>query len=228
MKTSQRLFVRIILFSLALNPWSLGRAQDSSEQVAPPSPPYVAPLTGDFTLVKKFTYASSATGLTDLQKALLAVPTNSKEIDAMKKGVIRKDTELFMDGTSREIWRWESYRFTSYSNFPGGVNLDYTGGPNDSPLLGRFRDGADFPELGWIQGNKFQGIQVRQDKKCYTYKDGDSTAWIDVSTKWPVYFESKIVQVTYTFSDPPDEPLQLPKGYAERLKKFQRALRGQM
>jgi hypothetical protein len=39
---------------------------------------------------------------------------------------------------------------------------------------------------------------------------------------------SKEMQVTYTFSSAPDMPLELPAGYAEKLEKFKRALRGQL
>ena len=204
------------------------RAQDAdSGQTPPPSPPYVGALSGNFTLIKKFAYPPLDASATAVQKAEQTIPTNFIEVDAVKTGAIRKDDQHFKDGSGREIWRVQAYRFTVDLLHPDSVNLDYTGGPNDSPLLGRYRDADDFPELSWILGPTFQGIQLRHDKKCYVFKSGEQTAWIDTTTHLPVYFESKTMQVTYTYSDPPDEPLQLPKGYAEKLEKFKRALRGQ-
>ena len=204
----------------------MAHAQDT-DQPSPPTPPYAAALTGNFTLVKKYNYPAADAEFTPEQKAEQTIPTNPTEIDVVKTGGLRKDTEKRLDGSGWEIWRYQSYRFTVDLAHPESVNLDYAGKPNDSPLLGRYHDASDFPELSWVDGPMYQGVQTRDDKKCYTYKQGDQTAWIDAATRLPVYFESKTVQVSYTFSAGPDEPLQLPKGYAEKLVKFQRALRGQ-
>jgi len=215
----------LILLALALG--SQVRAQDSdSGQASPPSPPYVRALSGDFALVRKFSYPSG-NSLTPEQKAEQGVPTNLMEVDAVKKGAVRKDTEHFLDGSGRTIWRVDAYRFIVYLAHPDEVTLNYAGGPNDSPLLGRYRDAADFPELDWITAGTFQGVQMWQDKKCFAYKSGDDAAWIDFSTHLPLYYSSKTVQITYTWSNPPDEPLNLPAGYLEKLNKYKRAMRGQ-
>ncbi len=234
MKTLQRLTPNLLLLPLILISWSLARAQDEdSGQTPPPTAPYVAPLTGDFSMEKKFTYMSDpSVHLTDAQKAaqdfLSPSATKPAQVDAISTGGLRKDTEHFVNGSSCEIWRFQIYRFSVYSANPNYVSLDYVDPNHNAHSLNQNQDAADFSELSWITGSAYQGIQMQQGKKCYAYKNNDVTAWIEISTRRPVYLQSKTLQVIYTFSEPPDEPLQLPKGYLEKLANFKRTLRGQM
>jgi hypothetical protein len=229
MKTLRKYAPILILLSLPLVPCSLACAQDSSssEQIPPPSAPYVATLSGNFNLTKKFNYLSNPdVHLTDAQKAaqdFLAPPASKLvEVNVVSNGTIRRDTNHFLTGSTRDIWQIRRYQITVYSNFPNDVSVSLVNPQSNPPDQGS----PDFPELSWIKGSSYQGVQMQQGKKCYAYKDGDRTAWIDVSSRFPVYFESKTQQVTYTFSDPPDD-LQLPTGYLEKIQKYQRALRGQ-
>jgi hypothetical protein len=232
MKTLQRLTPTIILLPLLLVSWSLARAQNAdSGQTPPPSPPYVAPLTGDFTLVKKFTYLTPPDqNLTEAQKVAqnLLSPPSSKldQVTMVKNGAVRKDSERFVNGSGRETWGLQDYRFTTYSAYPNNVIINVVNNRIAPGSQNQYQNTPDFPELSWIKASSYQGVQMQQGKKCYAYKDGDQTAWIDVSTHLPVYLESKTLQVTYTFSDPPDEPLQLPQGYAQKLQKFKFTQRG--
>jgi hypothetical protein len=232
MKTLRQQIQTLTLLSLALAPGSLGRAQDSDSGQTPPTPPYVGALSGNFTFVKKINYLPPTTPLTAAQQAsqdaLTPPSTKIAELNAAEMGAVRKDTQIFVDGSSRDIWRLQSYRFTVYPNHPDGVIIDVVTAATSPGAPYQYQDAADFSELNWITAATYQGIQMRGDKKCYTYKSNDQTTWIDVATRLPIYFESKTMQVTYTYSDPPDEPLQLPKGYAEKLEKFKRALRGQL
>jgi hypothetical protein len=225
MNTLRKQIQTFVFLPLTLSLGFLGHAQDAaSGQTTTPTPPYVGVLSGNFTLVKKITCLPQQPS----QDALTPPSTKMVELDAAEAGAVRKDTQIFADGSSRDIWRQQSYRFSVSPAHPDSVIIDVITAATNPGAPYEYHDAADFPELKWITAATYQGIQMRGDKKCYAYKLDDQTAWIDVSTRWPVYFESKVMQVTYTWSDPPDAPLQLPKGYVEKLEKFKRALRGQM
>jgi hypothetical protein len=214
-----------VVFSLLMLALLAVRPAFAQDAPPPPRPPYVGSLTGDFSLTKRFTYTAAGT-LSPEEKATQGDPTNPVQVDMEKKGAIRKDTEHFLDGSGRITWRSGVYRFIVDAQHPDSVNLDMAGNPNDTQNI-RYHDPGDFPELSWIVSNTYSGTQNQQGKVCYLYKLGDESAVIDASTRLPLSFQSKTVQVTYTYSGAPDETLQLPKGYAEKLVKFQRALRGQ-
>jgi hypothetical protein len=222
-----------ILLSLAFAPWSLGHAQDSdSGQTPSPTAPYVGALSGNFTFAKKIVYLSptapSSAAQQPSQDALVPPSAKLVELNAVETGAIRKDTQTFADGSSRDIWRMQSYRFSVTPAHPDSVIIDVVTAATNPGAPYQYQDAAEFPELKWITASTYQGIQTRDGKKCYAYKLDDQTAWIDVATRLPVYFESSVMQVAYTWSDPPDAPLQLPNGFAERLVKFKRAQRGQL
>jgi hypothetical protein len=219
------------LFALIASATWPAQAQDAA---APPAgTPVPAPLTGDFTLTKKFSYLTppDAPHLTADQQAaqnfLHPAATKIVQSEIVAKGGLRRDVNQNSDGSTVTIWRVQTYRFTVYSAHPQGVIVNQVAGTDDPHAPNQYRDGADFAELSWITPAAFSGRQTQQGKQCYIYKVGDQTAYVDVSTRLPIYFQSKTVQVTYTYSPPPDDPLQFPAGYPEKLDKFQRALRGQ-
>jgi len=208
-----------------------GRAQN--ENTPPPTAPCVGALSGDFTFVKKFTYPSqpSDPNLTNGQQPAPAAPANPatqmKEFAAVQTGGVRRDTETYVDGTSREMWRQQNYRFVFDAARPNSILVTFVATPGGGFSLSQYHDPSDFAELDWIKINLFKGIQLKQGKTCYTYKLDDQTAWIDVSTKLPVTFESKAMQVTYVYPPPPDAPLRLPAKLDQKLQQFKRAWSGQ-
>lgn len=233
MKALSEKFPPLILLALALFYSPAGHAQDApAGEPPPPTPPYVGDLSGNFTLVAKYTYKAPDPQMSAAEKvaqdALSPASTKPQEIDIIKNGPVRKDTLHFVDGSSRDIWRQQSFRFSVYSAHPDSIIVDVVSNSTSPTASNQYRDAADFSELSWIDGSAYRGVQMQQGKKCYFFQKNDKSAWIDAATRLPVYFDSKALQVTYTVSDPPDEPLQLPKAYAEKLIKFQRALRGQM
>lgn len=219
-----------ILLSIILFTYAIGLAQDP-DATSPPPAARVPPLSGDFALVKKITYLPSGIPLSQekqaAQDALFPPSSKIKELDAVKKGAVRHDMQFFVDGSSCEIWRLQDYRLSVYSAHPNAVIPNVVDTSNNPMAPNQYHDGADFPELDWITPATSQGIQVRDGKKCYAHKKDDQMAWIEAASGRPVYFESKAMQVTYNFSAPPDEALQLPKGYAEKIDQFRHALRGQ-
>ena len=222
MKTVRQQIRTLIFLPLGVLCLAMAQAQDdSSESASAPSPPYVGELTGDFSLTKSFKYLAPPDGSTPSSRQV-------QEIDSVKSGPVRKDTEVYADNTSTTTWRKDDYRATASSAHPQSIIVNVVT-PSASPkAMYKYQDDADFPELSWIQGPMYQGIQMKGGKKCFTYKMDDQTAWIDTETRLPVYFESKMQQVSYTYSAPPNEPLQLPDGYAEKIEKFKRLLRGQL
>ena len=181
-------------------------------------------------MTKKFTYVAQKEELSPEQQAardfLAPLAAKLREVEIIKSGGVRKDTQLFMEGKGREIWRFQNYRFTIDLARPESVNIDVlsTSDSPDSP--NQYKDAEDFPELSWVNASSYKGVQTQQGKSCYVYKLGDQTAWIEVATRMPVYYESKAMQISYTYSESNDRPLQLPVGFDEKLAKFKRALRG--
>jgi len=200
---------------------SLGNAQDdSSTKPAPPSPPFVGVLSGDYVFTKAFTYKqqqedpNETKEQKDVQAFLTSRFPTLKEVDSKETGNVREDKQVFTSGLSQEIWRVDLFRLTVYSNSPDSISVT-------TFLPGQSQDPPDFPELTWVNRSLFQDVETLQGKPCYVYKSGDQTAWIDKSTRLPVFFDSKAMQVTYTYKTP-DEPLQLPDKLAKKLQAAQR------
>jgi hypothetical protein len=209
----------------------LAYSQDDSTQAPPPGPPSIGSLSGDFSLVKKFTYLPQpppVPGTPPPPPDAFSSPSNQPVEDHLvQTGSLRQSLEKFVDGSSLETWSVQIYRLSTYSAHPQSVIVDVVASSNNPNAPNQYRDAPDFPELAWLPRASFQGVHTKNDAKCYVYKSDDESAWIDAATNRPVYLESKTMQVTYTWSSP-TQPLQLPKGYTEKLEKFKRALRGQM
>ncbi|MGB8354677.1 MAG: hypothetical protein WCD79_12360 [Chthoniobacteraceae bacterium] len=223
-------YIRILAFSLlgfaACSPLALG--QSSPPNV--PSPPYVSPLTGDFTMAKKFVYKKKTQdqalnpNLTAEQKAvqkLLSAYKDPKEVDMIEIGTVRRDTELFVDGTSRELWRSGQWQFTPNPIRPDLYVITTIKAGNSIYISG------DFAELQWINGGAFKGEQNYQGTKCFLFRSADDMALVDESTGWPVYFESNAKQVSYTYGTPPAVDLQLPPELVKKLDELKKAWSGQ-
>jgi hypothetical protein len=193
-------------------------AQDAdSVKLTPPLPPYVGTLRGDFTFIKKFVYKQKATDT----PATTPPPTQAPdlaEFDSVQTGTLRKDKEIYLDGTSSEIWRSGSLRFVLKSAFPGTVLVA-------SQMLSYYQDPSEFQEVRWVGASSFQGEQPIGDKKCYYYKKGDESAWIDESTHLPLLFDSTSVHVTYAYGKP-TSALQLPEICAQKLQQMNRSWSG--
>jgi len=207
-------------FGMAIFPSSGNAQDDNSTKPSPPSPPYVGSLSGDYVFTKTFTYKqqqedpNETKEQKDVQAFLASRFPTLKEVDSKETGNVRQDRQVFTSGLSQEIWRVDLYRLTVYSNSPDSISVT-------SFLPGQSQDSPDFPELNWVNGSLFQGEQILQGKKCYAYKSGDQTAWIEKSSRLPVFFDSKAMQVSYTYKTP-DLPLQLPDQLAKKLQAAQR------
>ncbi len=201
-----------------------GRSQDTnSPTTSPPPRPYVGTLKGDFTFVEKLAYKSKppASNSADSQTATPPPPSGPPdlaEFDSVQTGALRKDKQVFVDGTSCEIWRSGALRFILQSANPGTVLVA-------SQMLSYYVDPAEFKELEWLGASSFQGEQALNDKTYYVYKKGTETAWIDKSTLLPLFFDSESVHITYTYGTP-DAPLQLPTICAQKLQQMKRSWSG--
>jgi len=181
-------------------------------------------------MVKKFSYKmkthepASNPNLTAEQKAvqnILAAYKDLKELNVMQIGTVRRDTKTFTDGTILEFWRSGQWQFTPNPTHP------------ELYVVSAIREGfaplipIDFMELQWINGGAFKGEQNQQGVKCFVFRSGDNMALVDESTGWPVYFESNVMQVSYTFGTPPAVELQLPPNLVQKLNEMKRAWGGQ-
>src|SRR6202034_3778839 len=95
-------------------------------------------------------------------------------------GTVRKDTEMFVDGTSMELWRSGLWQFTPNPIRPDLYVITTIKSGNSLHISG------DFAELQWINGGAFKGEQNFQGAKCFLFRSADDMALVDESTGWPV------------------------------------------
>ncbi len=194
--------------------------QDDATAAPPPAHPAIPPLSGNFSLVKKFSYIT----VPGVDVSLNPPSSRVVEVDAVKSGTIRKDLQHLANGSGLEMWRVQNFRLTMFPDKPESIVVDriVTNSDPNSPY--HYHDATDFPELDWASSAGFAEVKMYGDKKCFVYKLGDQSLTVDAATNLPLYYESKTIQVTYTWSAPPDEPLQIPKAYADKIEKFKRRL----
>ena len=217
MKT--RLTYLFALGTLLLGAELYAYSQDNTA-AAPPPHPAIPALSGNFSLVKKFNYII----VPGVDAPINPPSSRVVELDAVKSGSIRKDIQHFANGSGLEMWRVQNYRLTMFPDNPQSIVVDRITTNSDPNASYHFNDAADFPELSWAANAGFSQVKMDGDKKCFVYKLGDQSLTVDAATGMPLYYESKTLQVTYTWSAAPDEPLQLPPGYAEKIDKFKRRL----
>jgi hypothetical protein len=206
----------LALLSVATCP---SQAQDD-QAPAPPAHPAIPKLSGNFSLVKKFTYIT----VPGVRVSLDPASSRLVELDAVKSGAVRKDIRHFANGSGLESWRVQNFRLTMFPDNPQSIVVDRLVATSDPNASYHYRDAADFPELDWASGAAFSSLKMIGDKKCFVYKLGDQSLTVDAATNLPLDYESKTLQVTYTWSAPPDAPLQLPPGAADKIEKFKRRL----
>ncbi len=226
MKTRLTLLVTLGTLLLGVD-WP---AYSQDEATPPPAHPTIAALSGDFSLEKKFTYTTpqDAPHLTPDQQAAYDFlhPQSAKlvEVNAASKGGVRRDIQHFANGKGLEIWRVQDYRLTMWPDKPKSIVVNLVSTVNDPSSPNQYHDATDFPELDWAANAGFSAVKMYGDKKCFVYKLGDQVLWVDAATHLPAFYESKILQVTYTWSAAPDAPLQLPEGAVQKIEKFKHAL----
>jgi hypothetical protein len=191
---------------------------DQTAQPQLPPRPYVGALSGDYVFTKKFVYKqqqedpNQSQQQKDLLKFLSRFPI-PEEVESKESGSLREDKRSNKNGLVIDVWRVGNFRLSQYSTSPNSIDV--------VPYVpGQGMDAPDFPELDWVNEKSYQGEQQYAGKPCYFYKLDDQSAWIDKATKLPVYYESKAQQVTYTYRQP-DETLQLPDKFAQRLRAVQ-------
>jgi hypothetical protein len=141
-----------------------------------------------------------------------------EEVDAVETGIMRKDKQIFGDGTSSEIWRSGALRFLLNSKSPDGVLVA-------SHEMSYYDDPPDFKDVEWVGPKSYQGVQMFGGKNCYYYVQGDQKAWIDQTTRWPLQYDSAAMHITFTYGIP-SGPLLLPPICAKKLDQMKRAWAG--
>ena len=212
----------VFLYALCFALEMPGHSQDADSSTSnQPTRPYLGTLRDNFTFVKKFVYKprpQSSNPTNSQTNAPSQEPPNLAEFDSIQTKPLRKDVEIFVDGTSKEIWRSGDLRFVVPSAHPDSVIVE-------SNTLSYYVDPADFEELKWIGAGFFHGEQTIGDKKYYVYKNGAQVALIDEATRLPLSYDSDLVHVTYTYGVP-DSPLTMPTNCAKKLHQMQRSWSG--
>jgi hypothetical protein len=230
--------IRIVLLSflwpLVLIAGSQAFAQDTdSGQPPAPAKPYIRALPAEFSLVEKYTYVAPETKLTPQEQAAADFmrPAAGKvnELRVIAQGGIRRESMRYADGHTQEVWRIRSCRLAVNPAQPNSIMASIVAtGPYNPNSPNQYRDTADFAELAWVDEASYEGVQTQQGRKCYAFKSGDQTAWIDVTTHLPVYFFSSALLISYVYSQTLDEPLKVPPAIADRFAQLNRVMHGQL
>jgi ribosomal protein L19 len=180
------------------------------QKITPPSPLYKKVLSGNLTFTKKYIYKTSSSSPEEkaAQQYLSRFP-KIEQITVVQSGTLRKDEQKLLNNSTIEVWRSGNTRFTVYSTSPNYIAVNF--------VDVNYQDSPDFAELGWITTASLQGLQIRAGIPCYVYQLGDSSAWVDKNSLMPIYYESKDMQIFYTYDNPPDTPLKLPAKFLAKL-----------
>lgn len=200
------------------------------EAPTPPPDPQLAPLPESVSYTKSFTYPPKPENpnATEEEKALQRFKSQFPEVaklEVIKTGQIRKEIEHFTNGSSLERWKSGQITFLVNSASPGQI---WVTGPGMTPgeSAASTQNEADFSELTWVNQGSYRGEEAGQGVKYFVYKSGDRLAWLDQATRLPVLFQSSKMKVLYTYQPPPDQPLQLPEKYIQKMEAVKRAWAG--
>jgi hypothetical protein len=219
----RRGFASSLIFILALSCIANDRAS-AAQNLIPPDPLYRNQLSGNLSFHAKYTHKTPTANpnLTEAEKkAFQEVQSQFHKItrlEVVQTGEVRKDRVFYDDGSHFEIWRSGNMRFKS-SSLSNSTDLYFT------DQYG-YQDPPDFTDLTWITRETYQGAQIRESRKCHVYKLQDRSAWIDAATLLPLYQDSSSLTITYTYQDPPSDPLKLPEKFTRQLAQLKNVLAG--
>jgi hypothetical protein len=147
-----------------------------------------------------------------------------KSIIMVRKGKFRRDTTLWSDGTSTEMW-WLSE--PPLALVQGRSSGDIRG--LKISQLGPRRFDESF--FDWISAKTYKGEDSFEGKKVKVYQvertldDGDvatTSAKLDAETNEPVAWSDGAKTVTFKFGLPvPQEPLVLPEAFRNALVRYE-------
>jgi len=87
----------------------------------------------------------------------------------------------------------------------------------------------DFPDMGWVSLQTYQGVQPKGGRPCLVFAKDDMTAWVDAESRLPVQWQKGGETRTFRQLPPPTERLELPSKIAAlaaiRAHDFKRLLR---
>jgi hypothetical protein len=214
----------------------LGALPLLAQDARTPTAPFIGGLPDMIAYKKTYTYRNApppvpATPLTAEQikaqqfLAGMRAPDPSV-IEVVKTGATRKETWQYVNGSTEERWREGSFRFKTSSANPSYVDIFNPDMSSDPRVAAATMDPDDFGELNWVALNFFVREEEKQNVKCFVYQQDGKTAWISEETRLPVAFDSPQMQISYTYSNPPDEPLHLPQQLRDSLTKLEAGWHG--
>lgn len=185
-----------------------------------PMPPYIAPIPEKICINKTFVYTTPAGPSTSHSSSIQGdIPL---EINIMQTGDTRKEIWHCVNGTVIEKWRYQHYRFFTNPSNPASVGVHLERGlPEEQE-----QDLASLDEVSWVAMAFFHGEQQIQGRKCFVYKRGNETAWIDETSRLPIAYESARVRIAYMYPPAPAQALQLPQALMAKVKAITNAWSG--
>ncbi|MES2308805.1 MAG: hypothetical protein V4507_08095 [Verrucomicrobiota bacterium] len=193
---------------LGMMSWLFG--VDEGKIIPPPSAPFVViPVNNISYTMEIGSAADTAPASSPLAKSL-----RIKKIEVSQSGNIRRDQSLWSDGTQTEDWYVDEIYI--YQD-PRGWITSLNPKTMSSGTIQR-RDASDY--FKWLSLDNYKKIVLYEGKKAYQYSENDQTAWIDVTTLFPLAYQRGTETCVYRFKGPFPEELVLPKKYKAELDKI--------
>lgn len=187
-----------------------------SQEVQDSAPIQIVALPESFSLIKRYSYPTS-------EKAGPRIVPRLEKVEVVKTGTISKKLEYFSNGTTTETWKSDGMEFLRNSSLPDQILVTK---PEAQATGQATPANGEFPELDWVTAAVTPNKKTRKDVPCLVYKSEDKTVWLKAKTRLPILFTAPALQVSYTFQSPPDQPLQLPEKFTEKLESVKKAWNG--
>jgi hypothetical protein len=220
---------KLLLCFLVLLPLGMAAVgQTPSDAIPQPKPPFAlfpAPK-GAFTIVLEPGETKNAAA-SPLPKSPSKLKVMTK-IEVTEDEALRRDLITWDGGVQTETW------FVGAIVMMKSPNGDWINLLNADPTSVPRRDASDY--FSWLELGNYVGVVSYRDKSCYQFlvkgpkppqgetdiiEKADKIAWIDVKTKLPVAVQIAGQLYTYTFSNPPTAPLQLPEKFKVMAERYQ-------
>ena len=124
-------------------------------------------------------------------------------------GKLRRDMLAYSDG--QKVVHWITEAMVFWTTPQGQVSVsDLRAAPPVDPGDPDPTTVGAFPGVRWLQIAYYDKVVVMGKLHAYHYVHEDSEAWIETKTLLPLAYKSGGAVYSYSFGDPPAEPLALP------------------
>ena len=186
------------------------RALDLKD-IPPPTPPFVVPVPENADWIVTVQYPPEPPPPPD------APPHHDwrfVEVHSTKTGKIKRDLTLSREGIKSELWFMDSALL--WTTPQGNVAVSTMAGapaPDPEHINVNPSVPSGFPGVGWLRPEYYDKVVLFEKRPCYHYAKGDTEAWIDVETLFPMAYKNRNDLYKFKFNAPPTEPLTMPPAY---------------